>query len=390
MNTRLQVEHPVTEAITGEDLVAWQLHIAAGEPLPQRLHAAPRGHAIEVRLCSEQAEAGFLPSTGLLTRLRWPAHHAFEAARVRVDSGVREGDAVSAHYDAMLAKLIVWGEDRPTALARLQEALLGVQVAGVHTNAGFLRRLLAHPDLLAARVDTQWLERHLSTLPALPPVPAHWAAAAWVATDLAEAHARSVQPTRGDDPWAQADGWRLHGHPSRRHTLQHDADAAPLTTRVTWLGALQARFSLGDDPQGWTLQVHAPSAAEQALGELDLSLTTADASTERLRIGWQRDGNALRLYTPAGALTVRDLSLAARDSGEACGDDRVRAPLPGRVVALRVGPEQTVRRGEPLLVMEAMKMEHTLTAPRDGQVDALLCQVGDQVHEGDELLRLQA
>ena len=391
MNTRLQVEHPVTEAITGEDLVAWQLHIAAGERLPQRLHATPRGHAIEVRLCAEQPEAGFLPATGQLARLRWPTHQCFEAARVRVDSGVREGDVITPHYDAMVAKLIVWGEDRATALARLREALRAVQVGGVHTNVRFLQRLLAHPDVAAAQLDTQWLERHLDTLPSAPEVPHHLAVAGWLAAAM-------QAPPLLTDPWAHTDGWRLHGQPHRHHRLQ--VGDAPVRVTVTQTGWGQCRFALDEAPQRWQLQLRPPSAADLALGQVALNLQPLDALPEhgpaQHRLGWlearPQPGAApcLTLFTPQGEVAVHDLTGRPDAASGPAGDGDVRAPLPGRVVALRVARDQTVRQGDPLLVMEAMKMEHTLTAPRDGQVDALLCQVGDQVHQGDELMRLQA
>jgi 3-methylcrotonyl-CoA carboxylase alpha subunit len=220
MNTRLQVEHPVTEAITGLDLVEWQLRVAAGEPLPLRQHELRRcGHAIEARICAENPEAGFLPATGRLEVLRWPAHSAFERSNTRVDTGVLEGDAISPHYDSMIAKLIVWGEDRAQALARLDAALADTHIVGLHSNVAFLRRCAATPSFAGADLDTGLIERERARLFGQPGLSLRVAAAAVVAHTLALEAAQV-----GADPWSARDGWRLAGDALRRFDLAAGRD----------------------------------------------------------------------------------------------------------------------------------------------------------------------
>ncbi|MEO7010313.1 MAG: biotin carboxylase N-terminal domain-containing protein, partial [Caldimonas sp.] len=218
MNTRLQVEHPVTEAITGLDLVEWQLRIAAGEPLPLRqdeLHI--RGHAIEARISAENPEAGFLPATGTLEVYRLPPAAEFERGDVRVDGGVREGDTITPYYDPMIAKLIVWGSDRAQALARLDAALAATHIVGVHTNVAFLRRVVASPSFANADLDTALIERERAVLFQQPGLPLEVAAAGVVAHALA-----SEQRLEDADPWSRRDGWRLHGSALRRFDIEAD------------------------------------------------------------------------------------------------------------------------------------------------------------------------
>ncbi|MBC8056367.1 MAG: ATP-grasp domain-containing protein, partial [Rhizobiales bacterium] len=226
MNTRLQVEHPVTEAITGLDLVEWQLRVAAGEPLPLQQHELRiRGHAIEARICAENPDADFLPATGTLQVLRWPPHVAFarnadgegfhDAAPVRIDAGVREGDSISPFYDSMIAKLIVWGADRAQALARLDAALGATHIVGLQTNVAFLRRTAASASFAQADLDTALIERERAVLFDAPPLPIEWAAAGVVAHVLAVERAHEKA-----DPWSRRDGWRLHGSATRRFDIE--------------------------------------------------------------------------------------------------------------------------------------------------------------------------
>ena len=218
MNTRLQVEHPVTEAVTGLDLVEWQLRVAAGEALPLRQEQLQmRGHAIEARICAENPDANFLPATGTLQLARWPTHVAFERSEQlpRVDSGVGVGDAISPHYDSMIAKLIVWGENRAQALARLAAALAGTHIMGLHTNVAFLRKVVASHAFSTADLDTALIEREHAALFQAPGLSTEWVAAGVAAHRLAaEAELQDA------DPWSRRDGWRIFGGAQRRLNLQ--------------------------------------------------------------------------------------------------------------------------------------------------------------------------
>ena len=248
MNTRLQVEHPVTEAITGLDLVEWQLRVADGEALPLRQdQLTMRGHAIEARICAENPDAGFLPTTGTLQVARWPEHVAFERSErlPRVDSGVREGDAISPHYDSMIAKLIVWGEDRVQALARLDAALQATHIMGLHTNTAFLRRVVGSRAFATADLDTALIERERAALFEAPPLLPEWAAAAVVAHRLA-----AESRLEDADPWSRRDGWRLQGGAQRLLSLQLQEDK--FTWRVDRLHDGATALQLGS--QRWTFQ----------------------------------------------------------------------------------------------------------------------------------------
>jgi 3-methylcrotonyl-CoA carboxylase alpha subunit len=379
MNTRLQVEHPVTEAITGLDLVEWQLRVAAGEPLPiprqEDLHLT--GHAIEARICAENPEAGFLPATGPLQVLRWPAHVAFQrggdtlvAAPVRVDAGVREGDAITPHYDSMIAKLIVWGQDRAQALARLDTALRDTHIVGPATNVAFLRRVVRSQAFATADLDTALIEREHTALFNTAGLALEVAAAGVAAHQL-------HQESSGEDsdPWSRHDGWRLHGGARRRLDLACDGTHHRFTLARRHDGAL--RLSLNGEP--W------PLAWRQLGGE-------------RFELLLNGHRHVLSVYACGDAFTVfgedASLTLTAHDpiahAGErtAPGGGTLTAPMPGKLVALLAKAGDAVKAGQPLAVMEAMKMEHTLNAPRDGVIGQLLYAVGDPVAEGAELITL--
>ncbi len=375
MNTRLQVEHPVTEAVPGLDLVEWQLRVASGEPLPLAQDQIPmRGHAIEARICAENPDAGFLPATGTLHVARWPAHVSFERADAlpRVDSGVREGDAISPHYGSMIAKLIVWGEDRHQALARLAAALAQTHIVGLATNVAFLQRVVASRAFATADLDTALIERERPALFEGPVLPAGWAAAGVAARQLADEAAQE-----GADPWSRRAGWRLAGGARRRLVLargdeplqavlerRHDGGA------VLELGAERLPFS------------------SRSLGEGRFDVVLGD---QRALLAVYRVGERYAVFAPTlpgGSALLHEhdpLVHAADGAGEG---GRLTAPMPGKVISLLVAAGAAVTKGQPLAVMEAMKMEHTLAAPRDGRVAELLYAVGDQVAEGAELLRL--
>jgi len=332
MNTRLQVEHPVTEAITGFDLVDWQLRVAAGEALPKRQdEIRPHGHAVEARLYAEDPHNGFLPSTGTLERLLLPEG-------VRVDAGVREGDTVTEYYDPMIAKVIAHASTRKAALAKLADALATVEVAGLRTNNGFLVRTLRHPAFVAGEIDTGFIPRHLGELAPPPAMPNHVLAAA--AQCLVRAHV--VED--GDDPWGRADSFRLAGEVRRKVDFVVDGKrvtvAAPETSEI---GVRAVRLANGD-------------IAAMAGGETYM----------------------LRPHDP--------LEDAETEGG---ADESILAPMPGKIIQVHVKAGQRVRRGEPLIVLEAMKMEHTLTAPRDTVIETVEAATGDQIVEGAVLVRFE-
>jgi 3-methylcrotonyl-CoA carboxylase alpha subunit len=374
MNTRLQVEHPVTEAITGLDLVEWQLRVAAGELLPitQQKDLRRHGHAIEARICAENPDANFLPSTGLLSIYRTPpGAKSFELDSLRIDSGVREGDAITPFYDPMIAKLIVWGETRAQALARLDAALAQTHIVGLHSNVAFLRRVVKSHAFANADLDTALIERERAALFDAAPLPLALAAAAVVAHELAQE--RSLEDA---DPWSKRDGWRLHGGARRRfdlevggthHIVNLERSHAGATTLV--LGTSRHAFSASDSGGGRhavTLDGRRTVATVHAVGER--------------RAVFAAEGAAL--------LSLVDPILHAGEGASEGG--RLTAPMPGKVIAFLAKAGDQVAAGQPLAVMEAMKMEHTIAAPRDGTVAELLYAVGDQVAEGGELLRLES
>jgi 3-methylcrotonyl-CoA carboxylase alpha subunit len=371
MNTRLQVEHPVTEAITGLDLVEWQLRVASGERLPVQQHELRiHGHAIEARICAENPDAQFLPATGRLDVYRTPPGAAsFERADVRFDAGVREGDAISPFYDSMIAKLIVWGADREQALARLDAALAQTHIVGLHTNVAFLRRVVVSNAFASADLDTALIERERAVLFNAPPLPLEVAAAGVVAHSLA---AERVLETV--DPWSRRDGWRLHGSALRRFDIEAAGDHHVFTLERS---AGAQTLVLG--AQRWPLatRVRAPQLYDVTLGERRWSLSVY-ATGERFSV-----------FAPEGSAVVYEFDPIAH-SADAAHAGGLTAPMPGKVIALLAKAGDAVTKGQPLAVMEAMKMEHTITAPRDGTVEELLYAVGDQVNEGGELLRMAA
>ncbi len=378
INTRLQVEHPVTECTTGLDLVEWQLRIAAGAPLPLAQDAIPqRGHAIEVRLYAEDPEAGFLPGSGKLTRLRLPAPDA----HVRIDSGVVEGDTVTIFYDPMIAKLIVHDVDRPRALARLREALAQCAIEGPKSNIAFLERLIRHAEVVEATIDTGTLDRDLDAFMPAAPETAQLrrmrAAAAVVCLLQEEARTRTHAATSGDptSPWARADGWRLGHAGQRRLVLEHDGAAHTLTAH----GA-DGRYRIEDD--AGTVQVEGASLSEDTL------FARFDGEGQRLRVDAGRGETAIRLHDGERRWRfVRVPAYRADDGDAGTTGDRLVAPMPGRIVVIRAQVGDRVEQGQELLVMEAMKMELALKAPGSGVVSEIRVAAGDFV-EADAVLVL--
>ena len=372
MNTRLQVEHPVTEAITGLDLVEWQLRVASGEPLPlQQSEIRMSGHAIEARICAENPDNNFLPATGTLQVYRKPQANSFERGTVRIDDGVREGDTISPFYDSMVAKLIVHGDTREQALARLDTALAQTHIVGLNTNVQFLRHVVRSASFATAQLDTALIQRESAVLFKQDPVGLQAAAAAVIADAL-----QSESAAQGADPFSRRDGWQSHGATRRRFELEYDAQ--PVRALLTY--GPQLRLQVGEGAEA-VLQ-----CTLQGDG-LWVQFNGARIHSTVYAQGGASDG-LRHVFTPQGAARISLLDPLAH-AGEATQEGgRLTAPMPGKVVSFAVMVGDKVKAGQALAVMEAMKMEHTISAPKDGTVAELLYAPGDQVADGAELLKL--
>jgi len=377
MNARLQVEHPVTEMVSGLDLVEWQFRVACGERLPARQdELTMRGCAIEARICAEDSARGFLPSVGLIEHLRMPR----EDAAVRVDAGVRPGDRVTQHYDSLLAKLVVWGADRAAAIERLREALDEFELVGVAANLDFLRALSRHPRFCAGGCDTAFIETAAQEWPAPPPLSADdeiavlAAAAAARIADLRREQQR-VALEAGDpwSPWAIADGWRLHAPASgefvfglegrriaaRASALEGDAFRLEAATRSVHVGAVES---------GDRMRLRIDGV------QREIGLVRRRGGVVVIIAGRNHDLEAIDPLSPA--------------STEAADERSLSAPLPAKVIRVLIEAGASVEKGAPLVVLEAMKMEITLTAPRDGVIASVRCVEGETAPEGVELVTL--
>ncbi len=377
MNTRLQVEHPVTEAITGYDLVEWQLRVASGERLPVaqadlRMH----GHAIEARICAESPDQQFLPATGRLERLRWPEHVAFsrnadgepmhDAAPVRVDAGVREGDAISPFYDSMVAKLIVWGSTREQALVRLDTALALTRIVGLQTNLQFLRHVAQTESFSMASLDTALIDREATAVFNQDRVGSVTAIAACVAHIVNHEQRR---PAAG--PFDRRDGFAAYTGMARRFLfshlgIDHSAVLHYGKTLTLQVGDVSARLSFSTEGND-LLVCH---GANRVRSEVLVS------------------GEEHHVFTPVGATRLTCIDPLAHAAQAGVEGGRLTAPMPGKVISFLVAPGDVVSAGQALAVMEAMKMEHTIASPKSGTVTEILYAPGDQVSEGVELLKL--
>ena len=375
MNTRLQVEHPVTEMITGLDLVEWQLRVASGEPLPlAQEQLQMRGHALEARIYAEDPAKGFLPSTGQLVHLAPPA----EGLHVRVDTGVEEGDEISPHYDPMIAKLIVWDINRDRALARMLQALADYRVVGVANNIDFLSRLTACPAFTGADLDTGLIERERTYLfPEGETVPDEVFHIAALAELLRERERALRFASRGSDPlspWHARDGWRLNA--TTRRNLMFRVGEVERSVTVAYLG------------DGYQLTVEGRSV--MARGELNpRGLLRVELDGTRMDATVIAAAGRRHVFAQGRAwqLAAVDPLHHGGDGGGAEGG--LLAPMPGKVIALVAAVGAKVEKGAPLLILEAMKMEHTITAPVAGTVKAFRFAVGDQVGDGAELVELE-
>ncbi len=376
MNTRLQVEHPVTEMITGQDLVAWQLQVASGGSLPCRQEdLAIEGHAFEARIYAEDAERGFLPATGVLKRFRMPR----ESAHIRIDTGVREGDTITPYYDPMIAKLIVWDRDRASALRRLRGALADCEIVGCVTNLPFLAAVAAHPAFVAGEIDTGFIERHACDL--VPePRPASNEEVIIAVLDLLltrrEAmHRRAAQGNDPHSPWNLCNGWRMNGiGEDRIRVIDHEWDMEVL---VRYLKDGSHEIVIGDE----SFPCRGEREEDGGIG--------VDIAGRRLRASVHHDADGVSVTLDGRTTRLRLLDPLHQDVEEEDAGGSVLAPLPGRIIKVMVSKGDTVRKGQGLMILEAMKMEHTIAAPADGVVATLDYAVGDQVEEGVPLLEIE-
>jgi 3-methylcrotonyl-CoA carboxylase alpha subunit len=375
MNTRLQVEHPVTEMISGQDLVEWQLRVAAGERLPldqDRLRI--NGHAFEARIYAEDPNRDFLPATGRIAHLRFPE----ETPHVRIDTGVVEGDAVTIHYDPMIAKLIAWGENREAARKRLVRALGECEVVGVATNIEFLGAIAAHPAFAAAELDTGFIARHRGDLiPEAKPATDRTLALATFSLFLERARQAEAAARKSGDPyspWAFTDGWRMND--DNHHVVRfQDGDS-------------EAAVTVHYRPDGYVMDLRDGCLAVR--GELlDGGALEADLGGSRCRARVVRRGRELTVFADGAShrLQLIDPLAGAAELDAAVG--RLAAPMPGKIVEVLVKDGASVKRGAPLLVLEAMKMEHTISALADGKIEKVIYSAGEQVEEGAELIVFQ-
>ncbi|MEO5694985.1 MAG: acetyl/propionyl/methylcrotonyl-CoA carboxylase subunit alpha [Usitatibacter sp.] len=356
MNTRLQVEHPVTEMITGEDLVEWQLRVAAGEELPLRQNEIfSGGHAIEVRLCAENPANNFLPETGTIEVMRAPAgsHLDDDEGDVRLDTGVREGDEVSVFYDPMIAKLITWGDDRAESARRMQSALAETTLLGVKTNLAFLERVVRHPAFLAGETDTGFIERHRAELlPSESEVPLEALVAAASRVFLDEQMDIDAAPA---SPWNDTGGWRLN-QPALRRMEFRRADGSQVSVDAV-MHAGHAMVTVDGRTHRVVLR---PSGADRLQISLDDETYFAQVS---------RSGDDISAVTPQGRFSIALVDPFHYEPVDAMPDARLTAMMPGRVVKVMAAAGDEVKKGQALMILEAMKMEHTIVSPRDGIIN---------------------
>ncbi|MBV9506575.1 MAG: acetyl/propionyl/methylcrotonyl-CoA carboxylase subunit alpha [Acidobacteriia bacterium] len=370
MNTRLQVEHPVTEAITGLDLVEWQLRVAAGERLPRRREdLRMEGHAIETRIYAEDPRHDFRPSIGKLTHLRSPCQSEF----VRVDSGVRAGDSISIHYDPMIAKLIVRGADRDEAVARLRQALAEYEIAGVTTNVAFLSAVAAHPAYERAELDTGFLERYGAELLTPPRAASRTVLAAAVLHVLIEEQQKTEErAAASNDPWSPWDeltAWRMNGEGYQDLLFQDGERELTLRVYPRRKGAWRVDFPDGS-------------------GQLEKRAGAAYLDGAKLTCNAVESGNELIVFEEGADYHLKRIDPLTPHGAEREAGGRLTAPMPGRIMQVLVQKGAAVKYGAPLLILEAMKMEYTITAPVDGTIDEIRYAPGDVVEEGAELITL--
>ncbi len=364
MNTRLQVEHPVTEQITGIDLVEWQLRVAFGEALPLKQDEIKlNGHAIEARVYAENPTKNFMPSVGRISTWRMPA----ETGGLRIDAGYREGDSVSPYYDAMLAKTIAWAPTRDVAIDRLNRGLEESDVRGIVTNIPFLSSLIMHPKVRANAIDTGFIERELAVLTSAAPAPGELELCAAVAAIVNEE--RQAAQAEANSPW-QIFGWQPVGR--RQRSFAFRVGHGPEQKIALNYGSGPSTLLIGERELAFTI------AAKD--GGFDLTLDGVKSSVAAVV-----DGHELYLRTRNGRFDLHWVDPFGGESEEHVGEDKIAAPLPGTVVAVLAEEGATLEKGAPILTLEVMKMEQTLRAPYAGVLKSVKCKVGDIVQEGVEL-----
>lgn len=369
MNTRLQVEHPVTELITGIDLVEWQLRVASGEKLPlTQDQIMLNGHAIEARVYAENPRKNFMPSVGKIRT--WHASDASDS--LRLDAGYRGGDTVSPHYDAMLAKMIAWAPTRDEAIDRLNRGLENFEIRGIVTNISFLSALVTHPDVRANKIDTGFIERELKHLTPDPPLPHDLELGAAVAAVLQE-EAKAGR-TEMSSPWGTA-GWMPVGRRQREFTFRHGHGSERKVSLIYGNGP--AKLVIGDHELAFATE-------SNRAGGIDLTLHGI-----RSHVFAIMEGHELYLRTRNGRFDLHWVDPFGGEDEEQVGEDKIVAPLPGTVVALLAKEGDRLEKGAPILTLEVMKMEQTLRAPFAGVLKVLKCKVGDIIGEGVELAEIE-
>jgi 3-methylcrotonyl-CoA carboxylase alpha subunit len=368
MNTRLQVEHPVTELITGIDLVEWQLRVAFGEKLPlAQDEIRLNGHAIEARVYAENPHRNFMPSVGRIRTWRTPVM----SNGLRIDAGYREGDTVSPHYDAMLAKVIAWAPTRDAAIERLNRGLEDIDVRGVVTNIPFLSALVTHPDVRANTIDTGFIERELKNLTLPQAGPGDLELCAAVAAILREDE--NASQAEAHSPWLSS-GWMPVGRRQRMFTFRGQGVEQEVNLHY---GGGPSQLSIGEREIAFTT-----SPADG--GGFDLVLDGTKSHVVAVI-----EGHELYLRTRNGRFDLHWVDPFGGDDEEQAGEDKIVAPLPGTVVALLAEVGSTLEKGAPILTLEVMKMEQTLRAPFAGVLKVIKCKVGDIVQEGVELAEIE-
>lgn len=373
MNTRLQVEHPVTEAVTGLDLVAWQLRVAAGEPLPKSQDQLQlNGHAIEARICAENPNQDFLPATGPLWHFSGPeaSHFCFTAGGVRLDTGVTQGDVVSPFYDSMLAKLIVWGADRDEALAKLDKALSEMQVVGVANNVAFLRDVVQSASFSQGDLDTDLIARERDNLFKTQTLSEDLAVAGVMGMVL-----RQEVDAMGSNPWQAVDGWQVVGAPPRPFQLQ-GAWGDEVRALDVVLYSTPQRVRIADTDHAFEWRAH-PRGVSVCLNGVWTDLSVVASAGQ------------YHVFSRAGHAVLQRVDPLAGSAQAADALGGLNTPMPGKLIRMDVAVGDTVAKGQVLAVMEAMKMEHSIASPRDGVVSEVFYAVGDQVAEGQALLTLK-
>ncbi len=377
MNTRLQVEHPVTEMISGQDLVEWQLRVACGEKLPVTQEALiMQGCAVEVRICAEDPAQNFFPSVGKIDHFRTPTNNNM----LRIDTGVRSGDRVTQYYDSLLAKLIVWGRDRADALLLLRAALSACELVGVATNLDLLRALAAHPLFMAAELDTGFIEREAKGLTAethlaqkLEPVVLAAGAAVWLADLRRWEQDKAAECGDPWSPWSMSDAWRIDGVGC--HDLEFMCDARKMHMKIHPIA--EGSFRL--DAQGGVVSVTAREDRDR------LHLCVDGFARE---VGILRRGEELAVIVEGRNHSFVVIDPLKPPATAADPEQQLRTPLPARVTRVLVTEGEKVKKGEPLVILEVMKMEVAMTAPRDGQIESILCKEGEWMAEGEKLANL--